>query len=270
MNRYLYYINITISKKGNNNDRSFVHDIYEYGYNYIYKAIGNGIRFIINFITNTNDNYIDNIEEFESLYDLEFKILVVNQCKDKIYTNEDRRKAIYNKYIETDDLFKSFLEVDNATLYINYNGVIEDCKWSGPIDINYIPVELFDMHVNEYKYKKGDIVQYLGGLYYIIDRSKDFTPEDILKAHSIDVYHSYSMEGIRDGYYDHIRADDKAHEGVLSLEISDSNKYLIPFIEKIDDIVQSSVDADGIVDDDLVNRKYYYWLATGEIKYDLQ
>lgn len=269
MDKYLYHINIVIRKK-DDDYKSIINDIYTNNYNNIKQLINNGIKFINNFIIDTNDDIVDNIDEFEYLYDLQFKILVVNQYKKQFLNDKDRRKAIYDKYIDTNDLFKSFLEVDNALLYINYNGIIEDCKWQGPIDINYIPIELLDIHVNEYKYNKGDIVQYLGGVYYIIGHSKDFIPEDILNSYSIDIYHSYSMEGIRDGYYDHIRADDKAHEGVLSLEISDSNKYLIPFIEGMNNIVQSSVDADGIVDDDLVNRKFHYWLATDDIKYDLK
>ena len=52
-------------------------------------------------------------------------------------------------------------------------------------------------------------------------------------------------------------------------KVSDDKKYLIDFVKNINSIIDTSLN-NNTINEDLITRKYYYWLATGEINYNLK
>lgn len=210
---------------------------------------------------------INEISFYLDEYDLDiddifyyFHILCISTDK---LDNDNLWYSIYNEYKKTNDLFNSISKYVDCDLELDANGNVLSCKWNNEcIDIPYINGD-----INKYKYDNGTIVEYNDGIYLIYDHSKDFKAEDILTG-KIEVHHSYSMSGIKNGIYDHIRADDEIDEDLISTNISESNKKYIPFVSNILDILDSSK-IDGFVDEGLVMKKFYYWLITGIIKCSL-
>lgn len=260
MNKIMYKLFVTILDKYSNKKDICFDTYYD-----LQEAINSGLESINYFIEDSD--YNDDYCKFEDRYDLRFYISCINEYKDpNIISRESKIKYIYNKYKETNNLFNSIIDVINCTLSLDHNGDVEDCFWNAPY-INYTPS--FKHDINEYEYSNGTMVEYDGGIYMIAGHSDIFKAEDILNGY-INVYHSYSMYGIKDEYYDHIRCDDKINVNNISTEISCANNVIAPFIKNIMDVVDSSINENNIVDEDLIMSKYYYWLATREIKLDLK
>ena len=263
-NSFIYYLNISIR-----NNKIITSSGYFQKYNDINFAIKDGINYIHKYIEDYYNNDQDDIDyiynqnndiEFSKEFDLSFNIICINERKPMFTTNEDIFNIIYNNYKESNNLFDSILNVVDCKLYLDFKGNIEDCDWDSK-NIQYIPI--IDKDVNEFKYPIGTKVEYLNGVYIIIGHSK-FDPKRILTG-NIDNINTYSMYGIRNGYFDHIRLDDNINESQLTTNISYNNKYLINFVSFLKHIVDNSSD-NGVINIDYIMRKYYYWMATGNIQ----
>ena len=62
-----------------------------------------------------------------------------------------------------------------------------------------------------------------------------------------------------------IPVDRKSHDH-LALQLSEEYKYIIPFVEHIEDVVSASM-VNRMVSDKKFKDIYYYWLVTGTINY---
>lgn len=267
-NNFIYYLDISIRN-------THVISIERYGnkYNDISSAIKSGKDYIREYISDYYNDDQDDIDyyynqnnniEFSKEFELYFEILCINERKPIFDTDKEVFKIIYDNYKESNNLFDSLLNVIDCRIILDINGIIEDCFWDND-NIHYVPI--IGKNINEYKYPIGTIVELHNGVYKITQHS-EFSPETILTGH-IDNINTYGMDGIRNGSYDHIRLDDNINESQFTTDISDNNKYLIPFVENIEKIIDHSIIDNNTIDDYAITKKYLYWIATNEIKYDL-
>lgn len=264
-----YYLEIIIRNKN-----LIEPEYFNYNDNDINKVIFNGCLFIRDLLKDDDMEYLysqNNDKEFLEYYNLNFNILCINDHKplfnERFDSKKEKFKLIYNQFLKTNNLFKSILFVADCRLYFDFEGNIKDCMWYDD-DIHYDVKCIDNLDLNYYKYDNNTIVEYMGGVYLILGHSNKFNPEDILNC-KIDVNHSYSMAGIRNNRFDYIRADEDINECEFSINISDDKKYLIDFVKNINNIIDASLN-NNIINEDLITRKYYYWLATGEINYNLK
>lgn len=274
---FIYYLNIAINQK----NYALKYGITMRKYKDINEAIKDANETIHEYMEEDLDtNIIEEIfncnsdEEFSKYYDLDFSILCINENKPIFNTKEEMHRLIYNNYISTHNIFHSILNVLDCILYLDFKGNVKYTYWEDMNNItdstNY-EVDLNNLISDNYKYNTGDIVEYCDSVCIILNHGPNINPKDLL-LNNIDIYHYYTMYGIYDNEFVYYNGEglDKYIRDCEIFKVPKDKEYIIPFIKQLPKIANSSLNNNGSINEDLINRKYHYWLATGEINYDLK
>ena len=231
------------------------------------------------FIENDNEiaeEILEDIQLLNESYDYTIEIKAYNTEMINNCINDDERsinsigaKIIKETYNKTHSLLRSFIMVSPVIIEYRYDSNIAYCTWENMLQFDYDI--MLDDNYNEidpfrYNHNIGEIIQYNNSIMKIIGISEYSIDNMINYDLSHSMIHTYFMHGICPNSYNYHYSiinsyDDLIHEDDIK-EISDKYKWLIPFVEYIDDIVKRSSDNKQIED------IYYYWLSTGKINFD--